>query len=120
MLLHKGYFHIYIPGLGMRPDPDVHMLAAFVIDGLVVEPGIYSKQFFEMFNNSLINEESEDLETGEIIISLEYKDEGEKQYMRLPERLASIMLSSPTLVEVPEDKKWIAIGSKYIDGEFQP
>ena len=120
MLLDKGYFHIYMPGLGMNPDPDRHTLAAFIIDGLVVEPGIYSKQFFEMFNNSIIREESEDPDTGNITVSLEYKNDGEKQYMILPERLASIMLSSPLLVEVPEDKKWIVIGSKYIDGEFQP
>lgn len=104
----------------MKPDPDVHMLAAFVIDGVVVEPGIYSKQFFDMFNNSVISEESENLETGEIVVSLKYKQDEDKQYMVLPERLASIILSNPLLIEVPEDKKWIAIGSKYIDGEFQP
>lgn len=109
-----------MPGLGMKPDSNVHMLAAFVIDDVVVEPGIYSKQFFDMFNNSVISEESENIETGEILVSFKYKDDPEKQYILLKERLASIMLSNPLFVEVPDDKKWIAIGSKYINGEFQP
>jgi hypothetical protein len=119
MLLSKNVMHIIMPGQDNNFDPNIHMLACFVIGDLVVENGIYSEELFNMFNNSSV-EEKEQYENGDILLSLINKETGEEQYMHLDERLGSIMLSEPKLIEVSEGNQWVAIGSKYIDGVFYP
>jgi hypothetical protein len=120
-MLNKNVAHIF--NSGQEPaglTADLHMIACFVIDNLVVENSAYSIEFFNMFNNSIVLEEEYFPDTEEIDVSLTDKNSGEKQYIRLNERLASIMLSSPKFIAVPEDSLWVAIGSKYIDGVFYP
>jgi len=119
MLLSKDKIHIMLEGQEHNYNPEIHILACFVIEDIVVENGIYSYEFFNLFNNSIV-EEKEEYEDGDILLSLYDQADGSKQYMRLPERLGSIMLSSPKLIEVPEGSQWVTIGSKYIDGVFYP
>jgi hypothetical protein len=119
MLLSKDTMHIIIMGQEHNFNPDVHILACFIIEDLVVENGIYSKEFFNLFNQSR-SEEKEQYENGDILFSLIHNEDGEEQYLHLDERLGSIMLSNPQLIEVPEGSQWVTIGSKYIDGIFYP
>jgi hypothetical protein len=119
MLLSKGPMHIVMPGQEHNFDPSVHIPACFVIGDLVVENGIYSREFFNLFNESRA-EEKEEKENGDILFSLIHNEDGTEQGMHLDERLGSIMLSNPKLIEVPEDSLWVTIGSKYIDGVFYP
>ena len=119
MLLSKNTMHIIVPGQEHNFNPDVHTLACFIIGDLVVENGIYSKEFFDLFNQSRV-EEKEQYEDGNILISLIHKEDGQEQHLHLDERLGSIMLSDPILVEVTEGSQWVTIGSKYIDGVFYP
>jgi len=119
MLLSKDTMHIILPGREQNFDPNFHLPACFIIGDLVVENGIYSKEFFNLFNES-VAVEREEYEDGQILFSLIHNEDGTEQNIRLDERLASIMLSSPKLVAVPEDSLWVTIGSKYIDGVFYP
>jgi|LauGreDrversion4_2_1035121.scaffolds.fasta_scaffold107866_2 hypothetical protein len=119
MLLSKDTMHIIIMGQEHNFNPDVHIPACFIIDGIVVENGIYSREFFNLFNQSRV-EEKEQYEDGQILLSLIHNQDGEEQYMQLDERLGSIMLSDPILIEVPDGSQWVTIGSKYIDGVFYP
>lgn len=100
-------------------DPQIHILACFVIDDIVVENGIYSQEFFDLFNSSTV-EEVEQYENGEILLKLVHNQDLEEQRIYLQERLGSIMLSNPKLIKVPEGSQWVTIGSKYIDGVFYP
>jgi len=111
--------HIIVPGQEHNFDPNVHTLACFIIEDLVVENGIYSKEFFDLFNQSRA-EEKEQYEDGNILVSLIHNENGQEQNLHLDERLGSIMLSSPKLIEVPDGSQWVTIGSKYIDGVFYP
>ena len=111
--------HILIEGQEHNFNPDIHMLACFVIDDIVVENGVYSQEFVNLFNNSYV-EEKEQYENGEILLVLRHKEDNEEQFMHMDERLGSIMLSEPKLVAVPEGSQWVAIGCKYIDGVFYP
>jgi hypothetical protein len=119
MLLSKDTMHIIIMGQEHNFNSDVHILACFIIDGIVVENGIYSKELFNLFNESRV-EEKEQYEDGQILLSLIHNQDGEEQYMQLDERLGSIMLSNPVLIEVPDGSQWVTIGSKYTDGVFYP
>ncbi len=119
MLLSKDKIHIIPPGREQDFNEGIHVAACFVIDDIVVENGMYSREFFDLFNNSSI-EEKEEYENEEIRIALTENNSAEKQYMILNERLASIMLSNPQLIEVPESMRWVTIGSQYIDGVFYP
>ena len=119
MLLSKDNIHIFGPGQEHNFNENIHRLACFVIDELVVENGIYSIEFLNLFNNSIV-EEKEQYENGDILLTLTHKDDGEEQYIHLDERLGSIMLSDPKLIEVPEGYQWVTIGSKYIDEVFYP
>lgn len=119
MLLSKDKIHIILPGREQHFNEDVHITACFIINDVVVENGMYSREFFNLFNRSTV-EEKEQYENEEILIALTEKNSGQKQYMILDERLASIMLSDPQLIEVPEHMRWVTIGSQYIDGEFYP
>jgi len=119
MLLSKNVIHIIPHGQEYNFDPNVHMLACFIIDDLVVENGMYSEELVNLFNNSYA-EEKEQYENGEILFTLTHKSDGSEQWMRLDERLGSIMLSNPKLVEVTEGFQWVTIGCKYIDGVFYP
>lgn len=119
MLLSKNKMHIIIMGQEHNFNPDVHILACFIIEGIVVENGIYSKELFNLFNESRV-EEKEQYEDGQILLSLIHNQDGEEQYMQLDERLGSIMLSNPILIEVPDGSQWVTIGSKYTDGVFYP
>jgi len=119
MLLSKDTMHIIILGQEHNFNSDVHMLACFIIGDTVVENGIYSREFFNLFNESRA-EEKEEYEDGQILLSLIHNEDGTEQYMQLDERLGSIMLSSPKLIEVPDGSQWVTIGSKYIDGVFYP
>ena len=119
MLLSKDTVHIIMTGQEHLFSPNVHKLACFIIDDLVVENGIYSSELFNLFNNSYV-EEKEQNENGDILIVLRHKESGEEQGMYLDERLGSIMLSAPKLVEVPDGSQWVTIGCKYIDGVFHP
>lgn len=119
MLLSKNTMHIIVPGQDHNFNPDVHILACFIIGDLVVENGIYSKEFFDLFNQSRA-EEKEQYEDGNILVSLIHNEDGQEQNLHLDERLGSIMLSSPKLIEVPDGSQWVTIGSKYIDGVFYP
>jgi hypothetical protein len=119
MLLTKNVIHILNQDHYDHFNPAVHMLACFIIDDLVVENGVYSKEFFSLFNNSFV-EEKEQYDNGEILLSLKDKRDGIDQFIMLDERLGSIMLSNPKLIEVPEGSQWVTIGSKYIDGVFYP
>lgn len=119
MLLSKDIIHIINPGNEQYFNEEVHVAACFIIDDIVVENGMYSREFFDLFNRSHI-EEKEQYENGDIRIALTESGGVEKQHMILDERLASIMLSNPQLIEVPENMRWVTIGSQYIDGVFYP
>jgi hypothetical protein len=119
MLLSKNTMHIIMPGQENSFDSNIHLPACFIIGDLVVENGLYSKEFFNLFNESRA-EEREQLENGDILFTLIHNEDGTEQGMHLNERLGSIMLSEPKLIKVPEDSLWVTIGSKYIDGVFYP
>jgi hypothetical protein len=119
MLLSKDNIHIVLEGQEHNFNENIHSLACFIINETVVENGIYSLELINLFNNSVI-EEKEQYEDGDILLTLTHKEDGEEQYMQVDERLGSIMLSNPQLIEVPEGSQWVVIGSKYIDGIFYP
>lgn len=119
MLLSKNVMHIIMQGQEHNFNPNVHMLACFIIDDIVVENGMYSQEFITLFNNSYA-EEKEQYENGDIFFTLTHKIDKEEQWIRLDERLGSIMLSNPKLIVVPEGSQWVTIGCKYIDGVFYP
>jgi hypothetical protein len=118
-MLSKNIFHIFNEKMSDSPDENTHMLACFIIDSLVVENNIYSKEFFNLFHSSIISEE-EQLDDGSIIILFKDKNTSEEQYIQLEERLSSIILSNPLFIEVLDNYRWITIGSKYINNQFLP
>jgi hypothetical protein len=118
-MLSKNIIHILNDGVIDSVSPDTHLLACFVINDIVVDNNVFSREFFEMFHNSIIKEDSI-LETGEVLVSFTNKDSGEIQGVVFDERQGAIVVSNPLLVEVPENSRWVEIGSKYIDGVFYP
>lgn len=120
-MLSKNIIHILNDGAIENVNLDTHMLACFIIDDIVVDNNVFSIEFFNMFNNSIIDEaSSENLPEDNIKVSFTDKDTGEVQYVIFDERQGSIVLSNPKLIEVPENSRWVTIGSKYIDGVFYP
>lgn len=118
-MLSKNIPHILNDGAIDNISTDTHTLACFIINDVVVDNNVFSKEFFNMFNNSIIKEESI-LENGDFEISLTHNVTGEVQYIILDERQGSIVVSNPLLIEVPEESRWVTIGSTYIDGVFYP
>ena len=51
MLLSKDKIHIMLEGQEHNYDPAIHILACFVIEDIVVQNGIYSDEFFNLFNH---------------------------------------------------------------------
>lgn len=118
-MLSKNIPHILNDGAIDNISEDTHLLACFIINDIVVDNNVFSKEFFNMFHNSTIKEESV-LENGDFEISFTNNITGEVQYVILNERQGAIILSNPLLVEVPEESRWVTIGSTYIDGVFYP
>jgi hypothetical protein len=118
-MLSKNIIHIFNEHMTDSPDTNIHMLACFIINNIVVENNIFSREFFDMFNNSII-EEKQELEDGSLVVSFKNKETQEEQDIQLDERLGSIILSNPLFVEVPENDRWVTIGSKYVNNQFLP
>ena len=117
-MLSKDVIHIFNEQMTDTPG-DAHMLACFIINNLIVENNIYSREFFNLFHESNISEK-EQSEDGSLIILFANKSSGEEQLIQLDERLGSIILSNPLFVEVPDNDRWVTIGSKYINSQFLP
>jgi hypothetical protein len=119
MILNKGIVHIMHEGSFDHVNRDIHKLTCFVINETVVDINVLSVEFITMFNNSII-EEQQQMDNEEILVSFIDKNTQEIQGVQFDERQGSIVLSNPILVEIPEESRWVAIGSKYIDGIFYP
>ena len=119
MLLSKDVVHIYIPGVQNVPPSDTHhIIGAFVINEEVVHTGIYSKEFYDLYKNSVISEESENPDTGFITVKFLDGRDNLSMFILLDNKLASIMLSNPDFIEVPDGHEWVFAGTRYVNGEF--